>query len=83
MHALSGPLTAALRTTKDRELILGVRPNDISVVTPAPEHLNGQVTLVWCNPRVTMPSLPSGLPWVQRLSLFRLTGDRRRESRLV
>jgi multiple sugar transport system ATP-binding protein len=43
---LSGPLTAALRATKDSKLILGVRPNDISVVTPAPEHLNGEVTLV-------------------------------------
>jgi ABC-type sugar transport system ATPase subunit len=43
---LSGPLTAALRATEDSKLILGVRPNDISVVTPAPEHLNGEVTLV-------------------------------------
>jgi multiple sugar transport system ATP-binding protein len=43
---LSEPLTAALRATKDSKLILGVRPNDISVVTAAPEHLNGEVTLV-------------------------------------
>jgi multiple sugar transport system ATP-binding protein len=43
---LSEPLRAALRATKDSELILGVRPNDISVMTPAPERLNGEVTLV-------------------------------------
>jgi ABC-type sugar transport system ATPase subunit len=43
---LSEPLRAALRATKDSELILGVRPSDISVVTPAAEHLNGEVTLV-------------------------------------
>jgi multiple sugar transport system ATP-binding protein len=44
--SLSGPLTAALRATKDSQLTLGVRPNDISVVTPDPERLNGEVTLV-------------------------------------
>jgi len=43
---LSEPLTAALRATKDSELTLGVRPNDICVVRPVPEHLNGEVTLV-------------------------------------
>jgi multiple sugar transport system ATP-binding protein len=43
---LSESLRAALRATKDSALILGVRPNDISVVKPAAEHLNGEVTLV-------------------------------------
>jgi multiple sugar transport system ATP-binding protein len=43
---LSEPLRAALRATKDSELILGVRPNDISVGTAGAEHLNGEVTLV-------------------------------------
>jgi ABC-type sugar transport system ATPase subunit len=43
---LSESLVAALRTTKDPNLILGARPNDISVVRPAAEHLNGVVTLV-------------------------------------
>ena len=43
---MSETLTAALRATKESKLILGVRPNDISVVTPAAEHLNGYVTLV-------------------------------------
>lgn len=43
---LSKSLRAALSVTKDSELILGVRPNDISIVAPAPEHLNGEVTLV-------------------------------------
>jgi multiple sugar transport system ATP-binding protein len=43
---LSRPLAATLRTTKDTKLVLGVRPNDISVVSPAAERLNGVVTLV-------------------------------------
>jgi ABC-type sugar transport system ATPase subunit len=43
---LSEPLAAALRATKDTNLTLGVRPNDISVVPPANEHLKGVVTLV-------------------------------------
>jgi multiple sugar transport system ATP-binding protein len=43
---LSKPLAAALCATKDSKLILGVRPNDISVIPPAAEHLNGVVTLV-------------------------------------
>jgi multiple sugar transport system ATP-binding protein len=43
---LSEPLRAALRATTDSQWILGVRPNDISVVDPAPERLNGEVTLV-------------------------------------
>lgn len=43
---LSESLGAALRTTKDPNLILGARPNDITVVRPAAEHLNGVVTLV-------------------------------------
>jgi multiple sugar transport system ATP-binding protein len=43
---LSEALRAALRATKDCELILGVRPNDISVAAPAPGHLNGEITLV-------------------------------------
>jgi multiple sugar transport system ATP-binding protein len=40
------PLHERPTTAKDCKLILGVRPNDISVVAPAPEHLNGEVTLV-------------------------------------
>jgi ABC-type sugar transport system ATPase subunit len=43
---VSEPLRAALRATKDSELVLGVRPNDISLVTPAAGHLNGKVILV-------------------------------------
>src|SRR5260221_1353326 len=43
---LPEPLAAALRATDDCNLTLGVRPNDISIVTPAPERLNGEVVLV-------------------------------------
>jgi ABC-type sugar transport system ATPase subunit len=43
---LPEPLAAALRATDDCHLTLGVRPNDISIVTPAPERLNGEVVLV-------------------------------------
>lgn len=43
---LSDPLKAALRATNHSDLTLGVRPNDISIVPPAAEHLNGEVTLV-------------------------------------
>jgi multiple sugar transport system ATP-binding protein len=43
---LAKPLAAALAATADSELTLGVRPNDISVVPPAPSRLNGKVTLV-------------------------------------
>ncbi len=42
---LPEPLAAALRATDDRNLTLGIRPNDISIVTPAPERLNGEVVL--------------------------------------
>lgn len=43
---LSEPLAAALRATEDPEWTLGIRPNDVSVVTPASDRLNGEVTLV-------------------------------------
>jgi ABC-type sugar transport system ATPase subunit len=43
---LSDPLKNALRVTAHSDLTLGVRPNDISIVPPAAEHLNGVVTLV-------------------------------------
>jgi ABC-type sugar transport system ATPase subunit len=43
---LSEPLEAALRSTKDSELTLGVRPSDVAIVPPAPHHMNGTVTLV-------------------------------------
>jgi ABC-type sugar transport system ATPase subunit len=45
-RACSEPLKRALRATRESALILGVRPNDISVVMPAAERLNGEVTLV-------------------------------------
>ena len=43
---LSELLRAALRATQDRELILGIRPNDFSLGPPVRDHLNGTVTLV-------------------------------------
>ncbi|MBV9731540.1 MAG: TOBE domain-containing protein [Verrucomicrobia bacterium] len=43
---LSDPLKAVLRTTDCRDLTLGVRPNDMSIVAPAAEHLDGEVALV-------------------------------------
>ncbi|HYZ71746.1 MAG TPA: ABC transporter ATP-binding protein [Chthoniobacterales bacterium] len=43
---LTEPLAAALQSTGDSTLTLGIRPRDISVAPPAPDRLRGEVTLV-------------------------------------